>query len=448
MQNPLSVESIPQLPVLGQQVNSPVSDLLTAREVQMTLGQMAIAKKFPRNTEQAYAQVMQECRRPSLAERAVYAFPRGDKTVSGPSIRLAETLARAWGNLDYGIIELEQRPAKGDKAGESEMLAYCFDAQTNTRRFTKWTVPHTRDTRQGQKKLTDSRDVYEMTANQGARRLRACILAAIPGDIVEAAVEQCEKTLSGAGQGTPIVDRVRAMATAFLDLASVSVEMIEKRLGHNLSATSEAELVQLRAIYTALKDGHSSREDYFDVAATETAQATELNTRQAAPKAVAAPSAPPVEISPPTATTPEKKKPAKKQAVAPPTEPASPAPPVAEEEFPVGGDFASLGTNIQVPPPGQASPPPPAPRAVEPPPAPVQAPTAPEVAAAPTPEGAPRPEDYVFNFGFYTGKKLSELTPDMASKYLVKMNAAPVKDAKINAAIQAVEAYLVNGEAL
>ena len=74
--------------------------------------------------------------------------------------------------------------------------------------------------------LCDPRDVYEMVANLGARRLRACILAVIPKDIVDAAVEECEKTLAGDTK-EPIADRLKKMLDKFSEFG-VTKDMIEK----------------------------------------------------------------------------------------------------------------------------------------------------------------------------------------------------------------------------
>jgi len=189
----------------------------------------------------------------SRARRSVY--PRGNQTVTGPSIRLAEELARDWGNLDFGIVELEQRD------GDSEIMAYCWDLETNSRQTKIFTVPHERHTKRGVTKLTDPRDIYELTANQGARRLRACILGVIPGDITEAAVKQCEKTLAS-GNDEPLVDRLRQMIVVFADLG-VTQEMIVGKLGHSLEAVTEIELVSLRKIYTSLRDNMSQPADWF-----------------------------------------------------------------------------------------------------------------------------------------------------------------------------------------
>jgi len=150
---------------------------------------MAIAKRFPRDTVRAMDAIKNSCARKGLAEKAVYVYARGGQDVSGPSIRLAEAMAQQWGNLDYGILEREST-AEG-----SLVEAYCWDMETNVRVSKVFTVPHVRHTRNGSKQLTDPRDVYENMANNAARRLRACILGVIPGDVTEAAVEWCNATL-------------------------------------------------------------------------------------------------------------------------------------------------------------------------------------------------------------------------------------------------------------
>lgn len=235
-----------------------------ARAVAEVQAQYVIAKKFPRDQNQAFINIMDACKRPTLAENAIYAYPRGNKTVTGPSIRLAEAIAQCWGNLDCGVRELSQ------SGGVSIMEAYAIDLQTNTRLTKVFNVEHKRDTKQGSKRLTDNRDIYELTANQGARRLRACILGIIPGDIVEAAVDRCTQTL--ASSDIPIAERIRKMTVLFDELG-VKVEHLEKRLGHNLDATIPAEIVGLQAIYKSIKDGHANREDFFEIMSVKASDA-------------------------------------------------------------------------------------------------------------------------------------------------------------------------------
>lgn len=227
------------------------------RAVAEAQGKMVIAKRFPRDEGIAFARVMESCKRTALASVANYRFPRGGQAVSGPSIRLAEELARCWGNIEYGIRELSRRD------GESEMEAYAWDLETNTVSSQKFSVRHVRDKKGGGQALNDERDIYELTANMGARRLRARILAIMPPDLVDAAVEECRKTTAGFNTA-PLADQVRAMVNAFSKLG-VSADMIATNLGHPLDDTTPDELTELREIFTSIKDGVGKASDYFGV---------------------------------------------------------------------------------------------------------------------------------------------------------------------------------------
>ncbi|WP_410976840.1 hypothetical protein [Bacillus cereus] len=229
-----------------------------AQEVQMA---MYVAKKFPRDTYDAFQRIMKECERKLVAENAVYQYPKGGQKVQGPSIRLAEVIARNWGNIDYGIIELDQ------KDGESSMMAYAWDLETNTRQTKIFTVKHERKAKGKTNKLTDSRDVYELTANMGTRRMRACILGIIPGDIVDAAVQKCNDTLIN-GQKEPLEDRLRKALDAFKKDFGVTKEMIEDSFQLNIDAFTEHDFVKLGRIYTSIREGVGKKEDFFDTKKT------------------------------------------------------------------------------------------------------------------------------------------------------------------------------------
>lgn len=139
--------------------------------------------------------ILRECERPTLADAAIYLYTRGNEMISGPSIRLAEVLARNWGNVTFGMEVLERGVAKNG-VGFSAIRAFAWDLQTNTYVSRHFEVKHWRSTRSGGYKLTDDRDIYELEANMGSRRLRACILQIIPGDVTSAAVAACRKTSS------------------------------------------------------------------------------------------------------------------------------------------------------------------------------------------------------------------------------------------------------------
>jgi len=216
-----------------------------------------IAKKFPRDQENSYLNIIKSCKRPFLAEQSMYAYKRGTTIVQGASIRLAESIAQSWGNIDFGIKELTQ------SNGVSIAEAYAIDLETNSRVTKVFHVPHRRHTKQGITNLTDSRDIYELVANNGARRLRACILSIIPGDVVEAAVAQCKKTLQFSE--VPMEDQIRNLIVGF-DKFGITKEHLEKHLGHNIESTIPTEIVTLRSIYKSIKDGVADRTQFFDIA--------------------------------------------------------------------------------------------------------------------------------------------------------------------------------------
>ncbi len=245
-----------QFPTQTTQSNlSPMAQTDQNRAVAEVQAAMMIANMNPRNQRTAMDRILNACTRQSLAESAVYQFARGGANVSGASIRLAEAIAQQWGNIQFGIRELEQR------TGESTVQAFAWDVETNTRREVTFHVSHELHTRKGVKKLTDPRDIYEMVANQGARRLRGCILAIIPSDVTEAAVAQCERTLVTTADVTP--EAIKRLVDAFGDLG-VSKEQIELRIQRRLDAIQPAQVANLRKIYASIRDGMSTADEWFE----------------------------------------------------------------------------------------------------------------------------------------------------------------------------------------
>ncbi|WP_102274060.1 hypothetical protein [Cytobacillus massiliigabonensis] len=241
----------------SQQQGGVLAQASSSREMEEVKGQIFMARQFPRNVFQSEQRILDACKRSSLAQTAVYRYPRGKQVVEGPSIRLAEVLAQNWGNLSFGVKELEQRE------GESVALAYAWDLETNVRQEKVFSVLHSRKANGKITKLTDPRDIYELVANNGARRVRSCILGIIPGDIVEAAVAECNKTLTGNNKG-PLKDRIANALTAFKNQYKVTQEMIETRFGYNADAFTEVDYVDLIKIFNSLKDGMSKVEDWFE----------------------------------------------------------------------------------------------------------------------------------------------------------------------------------------
>jgi hypothetical protein len=261
----------------------------SAKAIEEIRAAMVIAKKFPCNEAAVFQNIVQTCTRPTPAAGGLYAYPRGGTLVTGSSIRLAEAMAPYWGNIQFGIRELRQ------VNGVSKVEAFAWDMQTNTRHTKVFQVKHECKAKGRIEKLTDPHDTCEHVANQGAPRLRACILGVIPGDVVEAAQNQCELTLENSDE--PLEKRITKMVSAFSEL-KVSEKMIEKHLGHNIDVTTSAEIVRLQKIFRSIGDGMASVYQYFEDANVDYTKTKDLNEKadmeaQQPPKDESESSAPP-----------------------------------------------------------------------------------------------------------------------------------------------------------
>lgn len=216
-----------------------------------------VAQQCPRDLTSALTEMRQSCTQMALAERAFFRFPRGGATVSGPSVHLAKELARCWRNVQYGLVEL----SRDDGQGQSEMLAYAWDVQANSRASTAFVVPHKRDTREGVKPLVDMRDIYENNANAGARRVRECIYNILPPWFTEEAKDLCNKTLKDGG-GKPLPQRIADIIRAF-EALGVTKDQLERKVERNATGWTEHDVAQLQVIGKSLKHGEIRKEDEF-----------------------------------------------------------------------------------------------------------------------------------------------------------------------------------------
>lgn len=236
-----------------------------SRSIAEVQAAVLMAKQFPRDHAQAINRIRMACQRPALAEVSTYTYNRGGADVSGPSVRLAEAIAQCWGNIQFGVRELSQAN------GESTVEAYAWDLETNTRQVKVFQVPHIRYTKSGSKRLTDPRDIYETVANNGARRLRACILGILPGDVVEEAVNECENTLKVTVELSP--EKISKLVKAFEGFG-VTKDMLQDRIQRPVDTITPALYVSLTRIGNSLKDGMSKTSDWFKTAEVAPVQTT------------------------------------------------------------------------------------------------------------------------------------------------------------------------------
>lgn len=235
------------------------------------------AKTFPRNEVAASLGVTKSFSRPLLAEAARYQFPRGGKTITGPSVDCARELARVWGNMRYGlrIVSMSEETV--------HIRGFAVDLETNSQseyedQFKKLVQRRGRDG-ETQWVQPDERDLRELIGRRGAILVRNAILSLLPPDLIESALLTADKTLRGLASGelkTSREDVIKSLVGRF-DQLGVSVAMLEGYLGHAIADANADEVTELKGIGKSLADGVTKREDHFELAQSDAGQKGETN---------------------------------------------------------------------------------------------------------------------------------------------------------------------------
>ncbi|MCV7255270.1 hypothetical protein H7J86_24205 [Mycobacterium hackensackense] len=225
-----------------------------------------VSQSNPRDDVAAEREMESVCRRPEMAEQAFYQVDRTFR----PSVHLARELARIWGNLDYGVKELD----RDDQHGVSEVLAFAWDVQKNSRSSRVFLNPHQRTEGALRVELTDLQDIYLSNQNVGARAVREVIFSILPRWFVEKAQNICRLTLE-AGDGTPLHLRIAAMVGAF-DSLGVTEAQLEARLEHDRNTWTPADLAQLTVLANSIRRGEVRSDELFTPTAKSSAIADEI----------------------------------------------------------------------------------------------------------------------------------------------------------------------------
>jgi hypothetical protein len=229
-----------------------------SRAAAEVLAAIQVAQAVPRDIFAARQEMQEACSQLGLARRAFFAFPRAGQTVSGPTIHLAQELARIWRNTQYGMKQLRV----DEIAGETELEAFAWDVQTNTRNSTTIVIPHRMDTKQGPKQLTDARDIYENNANMGSRRMRSSIYRILPKWFTDEAEEICRATVRAGESGIRFDQRVEILVKE-LGRGGVQLRRIEDKVGRKRAEWTTDDVVDLEIILGTLKRGEIKRDEAF-----------------------------------------------------------------------------------------------------------------------------------------------------------------------------------------
>jgi hypothetical protein len=226
-----------------------------ARAVAEVAAAVQVARQFPRDMARVLADVEEACSDYELAQEAFYSVHnRG----SGPSVHLARELARIFGNFQYGVHELR----RDDDAGESEVQAFAWDVERNTRQSRTFQNPHVRMKDGRRVPLIDVQDIYLSNQNVGARAVREVILTELPKRLVRMAEKLCRETLERGPEGSTIEGRRQEAVDAFAR-GNVTKAQLEKRVGKPFEKWDAQDVAELVVLYESLRRGDTTKDEAF-----------------------------------------------------------------------------------------------------------------------------------------------------------------------------------------
>jgi hypothetical protein len=234
-----------------------------ARAVAEVAAAVKVAQEFPRDVTRALARMRDACRQKALAERAFYSLPRAGGRVEGTTVHVARELAGCYGNLDYGIRELR----RDDAAGESEMLAWAWDQETNVRSSRSFVVPHARMAGKGAEKrreaLTDLGDIANNNNSVAARAVRETIFTVLPVWFRAEAEVILAQTLKGDASGKTLAQQATDAIHHYDVTHRVTRAQLEAHVARRVADWTDGDLALLRVLSSEITRGEKRAAEVF-----------------------------------------------------------------------------------------------------------------------------------------------------------------------------------------
>jgi hypothetical protein len=245
------------------------STAVAAQAKAMVEARYVMALQRPRNWDQVRQDLMRECKRPSFANNksAYYRKPIG-QGVEGLGIRFVEVALRCMKNVlvettmifeddtkevhRVSVTDLESnltypldvRVSKTVERSKPMDDGTYISVRTNSYNKPVFTVPATDD------------DLLNKRAAHISKAIRTLGLRIIPGDMQDEAEEIIKAVRMNEAARDPDAER-KKIADAFAEIG-VKVSDLTDYLGHSLDTCSPTELVDLRGIYGAIRDGEAT----------------------------------------------------------------------------------------------------------------------------------------------------------------------------------------------
>lgn len=243
-----------------QVVSADALSLITKAEIDV---QISTAKAFPRSIQGSIEKAISIATvNQDVAESCSYALPRGQKTIEGPSVRLAEIVAASFGNIRSGARII----ANDGKTITAQGI--CHDLETNncvTVEVKRSILQH--EYKAGNKtgnKVTMNEDMQVVTGNAAcAIAFRNAVFKVIPAALIESVYAEVKKVSRG-DQKT--LEARRDAAVKYFNAKGIKNTQICEVLGIKKIGDIDLDaLEKLTGFRTAIKGGDSTLDEIFTV---------------------------------------------------------------------------------------------------------------------------------------------------------------------------------------
>lgn len=251
------------------------STMMAAQGKAMVEARYVMAMRNPRNWDQVRHDTLTECRRPTFANnKSVYYIKPIGNGVEGLGIRFVESALRHMRNvLTEPIMIFEDDMKETHRVTVTDLeanITYSMDVKVSktverskpmddgsyiSMRLNSWKKPV----------YTVPAQDDELLNKRGAlisKAVRTLGLRIIPGDIQDEAIEIIKAIRMDDAARDPAAER-KKIVDAFGALGVKAVDLVGY-LGHDLDQCSPAELVSLRGIYGAIRDGEATWVEVMD----------------------------------------------------------------------------------------------------------------------------------------------------------------------------------------
>lgn len=261
----MEVEGVESVEVGTLALLDGASSLVATDRAQIDV-QIATAKQYPRSITRALREAEQlACMDEETAASMFYVLPRSGKKIEGPSARLAEIMLHTWGNIraDADIVA-------EDKAHVTAM-GTAFDLERNV--AVRVRVKRRITDRHGKRY---NEDMIGVTSNAAISiALRNAVFKVVPRVFSERVYQAARK--ASIGEAGTLTQKRQSMLEWFQKAGVTDKQLFDALDVAGLDDIGEDELITLRGLATAIKDGETTVEQAFSSRAVESEATSELN---------------------------------------------------------------------------------------------------------------------------------------------------------------------------